>query len=103
VTLVSATALDVCTGASVSRQVNAACAILCPPTVSPVLLNPVIAGGQFKFSVATELGRTYSVQYTAAVRPASWQPLTSFGGTGALVTFADPAVNQQRYYRVLVQ
>ena len=102
-TLVRATAFDVCTGGSISNQGSAVCAVLCPPSVSPVLLNPVIVGGQFRFSIATELGRTYTVQYTSALRPVNWQPLTSLVGTGGVMTFADPAASQQRYYRVLVQ
>ena len=102
-TLVTATALDACTGGSVSNQASVACSILCPPTVSPVLIQPVVAGGQCKFSFATELGRTYVVQATDSLRPVTWRSLSTLSGTGGTVTVADSPGTRQRYYRVLVE
>ena len=113
-TLVTATAVDVCTGARISHQVSASCPILCP-TVSgrglneppanpaPRLLNPGIVGGQFQFTLVTEPGRAYTVEYTEAARPLAWQALTQFQGDGGSVTIRDPAAHQQRFYRVRVQ
>ena len=55
-----------------------------------------------KFSFATELGRTYTVQYTDSLVPANWQSAPSFIGDGSIVTITDPT-RQMRFYRVLVQ
>jgi hypothetical protein len=103
VTLVAASGFDFCTGGSVGHQVSASCPVLCPTAPAPVSLKPGLAGGQFKFTVATELGRTYTVQCTDSLRPMNWLPQTNFPGTGGSVTITDPITHQQRYYRLLVE
>lgn len=103
-TTVSATAGDVCTGGSVSNQVTASCLVICPPTQPPNLISPALQDGQFGFSFGTELGKSYTVQFTPSLSPVNWQTLTNFTGDGSVVPISDtPATNQQRFYRVLVQ
>src|SRR5580765_3599077 len=102
-TIVTAMAFDVCTGVNVTNQTSASCLIICPPNQPPLLTSPKVGNNQFSFSFGTEVGRTYTVQYTQLLLPANWQTLTNFSGTGGNVTINDPATNQQRYYRVLVQ
>jgi hypothetical protein len=102
-TLVTATAEDFCTGATVTNQVSTGCFILCPTTEPPVLVNSRVSGGQFSFDFATEPSRTYTVQYSDEARPTNWQFLTSVTGTGGSVTITDPATNPHRFYRVQVQ
>ncbi len=103
-TRVTATGFDFCTGGSVSNEVTTACVIVCPPSqAAPVLLDPQINGGLFQFSLLTELGRPYRVEYAKAVAPVNWQLLTNFFGNGGLVTVADPTPFPQRFYRVLAE
>jgi uncharacterized repeat protein (TIGR01451 family) len=102
VTLVTASAFDACTGFSISNQVAAACLVTCPTNQPPTLTNPGIIDQQFKFSFATEQGRTYTVQYTDTLVPLNWQTLTTFIGDGNIKTIFDTSVNTQRFYRVLV-
>ena len=78
-----------------------------PPSgcISPVMVNPHLNGNQFTFSFATELGRTYAVEYTTSLlSPIVWQPLPPpINGDGSLKTVTDPLAGQQRYYRVICQ
>jgi len=56
------------------------------PNGAPVLINPMISGGQLKFSFAAGEGRNYAGQYTDSLRPVDWHPLTNLIGTGGAVT-----------------
>ena len=104
VTLVTASAYDVCTSLPYRAQISASCVIDCKPTEPLVLLDPQVADQQFKFSFATEQGRTYIVQYTESlVPPVNWQSAPSFIGDGSIVTISNARTNPRRFYRVLAQ
>ena len=102
-TLVSATAWDVCTGGSVSNQVSASCLVICPTNQPPSLISPSVHTNVFTFSFGTVPGKSYTVEFTPSLSPVNWQTLTNFIGDGSVVTISDPPNNQQRFYRVLVQ
>ena len=104
VTVVSASAFDMCTLANVSTQFRSTCAVGCDTPKPPLLINVQNVNGQnFRFSFATELGRTYIVQYTASLTTPNWQNAPSFTGDGTVVTVTDTTANTMRFYRVLVQ
>jgi hypothetical protein len=68
----------------------------------PRLQNPAWAGSDFTFSLTTEAGRTYDIEYTDSLLPQSWQVLTNFPGTGSPAAITDPAAAGQRFYRAVV-
>ena len=101
---VTATAYDVCTGGSVSNQVSAYTSVICATPQGPKLVVPPLCGeGDFRFSIITEQGLHYTVEYTPSLTPPNWQTLTTFIGNGGAVTITDPANQAQRFYRVIVQ
>jgi hypothetical protein len=66
--------------------------------------NSVYADGQFRLSVATEKGRSYTLEFTDSLNPAKWTALPAVAGEGTTTVLADPAAtNQQRFYRVRVR
>jgi hypothetical protein len=73
-----------------------------PTTVT--ILNPTFNGAAFGFSFMTEVGRSYSVQFTGVLPMFNWETLTNLTGTGSSAVVSDPAASQaQRIYRVRVQ
>src|SRR5580692_10970279 len=71
---------------------------------SPIIFAPTKIGNNFIVSFQTELGKTYTVQYTDTLVPTSWQNLPGVPGNGSAesVTNAAPGI-PQRYYRLLEQ
>jgi hypothetical protein len=66
--------------------------------------NSVYADGQFRLSVATEKGRSYTLEFTESLAPPHWTALPAVVGDGTLAVMVDPgATNQQRFYRVRVE
>ena len=72
--------------------------------VSPAIGSPGVASGACTFSLPTELGPTYLVEYKYSLDDPSWLVLTNVPGTGAPVTITDndPA-NPAKFYRIQVQ
>ncbi len=69
-----------------------------------VLFNPGWSNGVFRFSFATESGRTYAVEYTESFSPPNWQLLTNFAGNGTTALAADTATgSKRRFYHVWTQ
>jgi hypothetical protein len=102
---VTGSARNACTGAAIADQIGAVCPVICLGQ-SPsqlVILNPQLSGNEFQFSLLTENGVNYTVQFTPLLVPANWQELTNIFGNGDTVTITEPATNSQRYYRILVQ
>lgn len=68
------------------------------------ILNPARLSDMIGFSIDTEPGKTYTVEYTPSFSPADWQVLTNFPGDGMRATITDgPATIGQRFYRVKAQ
>jgi hypothetical protein len=61
-------------------------------------------GVDFIFSIQTDLGKNYVVQYTDGLTSPSWQNLLSISGNGTAesVTNSAPGI-AQRFYRVIEQ
>jgi len=71
------------------------------PPHAVVLLNPAWNNGTFNFSFVTQSNATHVAEYTDALAPAFWQPLTNFTGDGTLATIFDfPVPSSKRMYRV---
>jgi hypothetical protein len=64
---------------------------------------PILSGGMLSLSFNTTAGLTYVVQGSDSLIPSSWQTLKEIAGDGGTKTFADPATNPQRFYRILIQ
>ena len=72
--------------------------------ISPAIKNLSYSAGKFGFSVPTEIGPTYSVEYTHSLDGPSWQSLTNILGAGALAEVVDPgATDTNRFYRIRLQ
>jgi PKD repeat protein len=70
---------------------------------TPVVLNPVIAGEEFRFSFATVAGVNYTVQFKDALDDPVWQTLQSVAGDGLMQTITNlTATPAQRFYRLSV-
>jgi hypothetical protein len=69
---------------------------------APVIFAPTPAGNNFILSFQTQLGETYTVQYSGALAPPNWQSLPSVAGNGSVesVTNFAPGVARQ-YYRLI--
>ncbi|MGV3774757.1 MAG: delta-60 repeat domain-containing protein [Verrucomicrobiales bacterium] len=74
------------------------------PSVSPVRLsNPIYASSTgFKLRIATEQGKTYSLQYCDNLKGGSWEEIQSLTGTGNAMELHDPQAARSpfRCYRV---
>jgi uncharacterized protein with beta-barrel porin domain len=71
---------------------------------SPIIFAPTKAGNNFILSFQTELGKTYTVQYTDALTSPTWQNLPSVAGNGASASLTNSAPGvAQRFYRLLEQ
>jgi len=71
-------------------------------------LLPAYQGGSTNFSITfpTIAGVTYIIEYASSLSSPTWTLLTSFVGTGAVVTYTDHLPQPpppMRYYRLRVQ
>ena len=102
-TLVTATAFDVCTGNNVATNVSASCFILCPANPPLRLNSQGLNNGFFSFTFFADSDKTYTVQYTTLLQPTNWQTLTNFTGKGTTMSVSDTLTGVQRFYRVGAQ
>lgn len=59
---------------------------------------------KFTFTVQSVAGRTYYLEYTTGLAPASWSTLDSTPGTGGLINLTDlNPTDTQRFYRIRIQ
>ena len=59
----------------------------------------ISANGEVTFEVTTPLSRQVTVEYSDSLTQPSWQTLTNFVGTGALVQIKDQPSGNKRFYR----
>lgn len=73
-----------------------------PGTPGPLaLVNPEMGANGFSFSVLTQNGKVYRMEYKDALSNTTWTPLPLAAGNGGSLTFTDStATNSQRFYRV---
>lgn len=68
---------------------------------SVTLVNLSTGGGRFQFSFPTQVGASYTVQFTDSLSPIAWQILTNLAGNGSPAAISDPnPAGTERYYRV---
>lgn len=66
--------------------------------------NPQLTADGFIFSFLTQTNRIYTVQSTPSLNPASWQPLQSYPGNGAVITATNQTLTDSNsFFRVLTQ
>jgi hypothetical protein len=73
----------------------------CAPLVSP--LTPTLVDNQLQITFPTINGLTYLVEYTDALSPADWRPLTTVVGNGQPKTIRPLVRSPQRYYRLRLE
>jgi len=64
------------------------------------LLGPERVGGQFRWSFATQAGRTYDVEYNGDLNTVNWQVLQTINGDGTVKFFTVSPTGGARFYRV---
>jgi hypothetical protein len=72
-----------------------------PPVVSASIQNPTLSGNSFSFSIPSQSGRIYALEYKNNITDPTWTPLPLVAGNGANLVMTDTtATNSQRFYRV---
>jgi PKD repeat protein len=70
---------------------------------TPVVLDTILAGGEFQFSFETVAGVSYTVQFKDALDDPVWQTLQSVAGDGLMQTITNLTTTPaQRFYRLSV-
>jgi hypothetical protein len=72
-----------------------------PPVVNAIIQNPTFSDSGFGFSLPTQSGRVYALEYKTSLADAVWTalPLVAGNGTNAIMTDPTPG-SSQRFYRV---
>jgi hypothetical protein len=72
--------------------------------IPPLLQQPRLAGTTFSFSVATQFGLDYILEYRESAQPSAWTPVQTVSGDGGAIVLTDPSANSNtRFYRVRTQ
>jgi hypothetical protein len=76
-----------------------------PGAVTPLLSNPLKQSpGALSFSVSTQMGVSYAVEWADSPTGATWRGLQSLQGTGSeIMVRVDTAATEARYYRIRVE
>ena len=67
---------------------------------SPFSLSSSVSGSTISIKFPTQEGVNYTVLYSTALNPASWNTLTSVAGNGAVETVTDTISGSQKFYKV---
>ena len=71
---------------------------------APILFAPARAGTNFVFSLQTEPGKNYTVNYAGSLAATNWPTLTTIGGDGTVKTVTNSVSGgTQRFYRLIEQ
>lgn len=70
------------------------------PPVAPILGTPGVVGGKFRFRFPSQAGKTYRIEFKAALGEANWTSRAELAGTGADLEFSEN-VATAGYYRVV--
>ena len=71
-------------------------------TNAPTLTSTIISNNNFNLSWGAVTGRIYRVQWKQQVTDAAWTDLTDLTVSNTSVTFTDPVLQPQQFYRVIV-
>lgn len=76
-----------------------------PPAAPPIILNPALVNGAFRFSFNAASNHAHTVEATSSFSPTNWITLTNISAFSAdmLVHFTNSAAGPERYFRVSVQ
>lgn len=70
---------------------------------TPVMLDTILAGSEFRFSFETVAGVNYTIQFKDSLDEPVWQPLQSVTGNGLMQTITNLTTTPtQRFYRLSV-
>ncbi len=73
-----------------------------PPVTQTILTNPTDDANVFSFSLPSQSGKVYLLQYKDSLSDSNWTSLPLVPGNGDNLLLTDPtAANSQRFYRVL--
>ena len=71
---------------------------------APQIQSPVVTGGNFQLSFATQPGFNYTVEFTESLSIASWQKISpSVPGDGSVKTVSQAVTGASSFYRVVVE
>ena len=74
------------------------------PAAGPALSAPVRIGQQLRFSVPTQRGRVYILEYKTSLDEAAWHWVSATAGDGTTRTLSDtPGSARARFYRLHLQ
>lgn len=69
---------------------------------APIIYAATAIGTNFVFSIQTELGETYKVQYVTSLSTPNWQTLTTIAGNGGVQSVTNSAVGATaEFFRIL--
>jgi hypothetical protein len=71
-------------------------------TNAPPLISAVVINGNFGLTWGTVTGRIYRVQWKQQPTDPAWTDLTDITVSNTSVTFTDPVLRPQRFYRIIV-
>jgi hypothetical protein len=70
---------------------------------SPTMTSPARHGTNFTFSIGTEVGPSYVLDYKSALTNAAWVHVSTNAGTGGVLSITNTSSNPEGYYRIHVQ
>jgi hypothetical protein len=71
--------------------------------IAPTTIIPSRNGANINLTFASQVGKTYTVQYKNALTDGTWFTLTTTNGTGVNAVVTDPTSGSQRFYRLSIQ
>ena len=72
-----------------------------PPILQVLISNSAWSVSGFQFSVPSQCGRVYALEYKNSLTDSNWPALPLVAGNGGMLTLTDPSIiNSQRFYRV---
>ncbi len=72
----------------------------CTSAAAPVIMNPEVQGGNFRFSIQTTAGQSYTVQYTSSLAGNAWTNLQTIIGDGSVKSATNVQSATQGFYRI---
>jgi alpha-tubulin suppressor-like RCC1 family protein len=72
-----------------------------PPPLQAPITNPVLTSNAFTFTLPSQSGRIYDIEYKTNLTDTNWTSLSLTPGAGQSIQLTDPtATNAQRFYRI---
>lgn len=72
-----------------------------PPPLQAPITNPAMTSNAFNFTLPSQSGRIYAIEYKTNLTDTNWTSLSLTPGAGQSIQLTDPtATNAQRFYRI---